>query len=234
MSWPTDREPLPTIDAVRDHLRRHRADLRDSVVGFSGGKEAVALATLVREVDPSVPLWYCWAGECEWPEHLGYILGFGGVRLVEGPISGYGWFAAHPWAFLPRQGSKESDRLSRTWHRDPLRRLAREEGKILLWGNRLKDGNNVPAVRFLGRGTRLWMPLRDLPTDAIAGLVPPARLSPIYRHPTGRKSDVAPTRHVRPRLGIAAEMIREDARRFLPADRFAAWDRLYREVVPPC
>lgn len=173
------RDRLATVDDVRAHLFASRDDLRHCVIGFSGGKDSVALANLVHEINSDVPLVYAGCPGCEWPAHEAFVRARGAAVLDTG--HGWDWFASNLWAFLYTD-SRSAERWFQRHHRGHLRRYALSAGKVLLWGNRTADGNTVPAVRYTpARAPELWMPLRDLPdADTWSAAGGPAGRSPIY------------------------------------------------------
>lgn len=178
------RDRLPEVEAVRRHLWAHRADLANCVIGFSGGKDSVALAALVHEVEPAVPLLYASCPGCEWPAHEEYVRAAGAVPLAT--KHDRHWFAANQWAFLHLTAA-ERERWAARHHRGHLRRYAKSAGKVLLWGNRTQDRNTVAAVRYEPTGgPELWLPIRDLDSAAVRELVWASRLgwSPIYDYPS--------------------------------------------------
>lgn len=216
------RDELPrTAGAVHDYLRRHRDDLRGCVLAFSGGKDSVALAKLVRKIKPDVPLVYAGCPGCEWPEHEQFIGRFGAITLDSG--HDWGFFARNDWAFL-HSSAADAERWAKIHHRGLLRRWAKDQGKTLLWGNRTADGNTVPRLRYtpLG-GPPLWMPLRNLPDSEIENLLVEADWSPVYRiascrgtgYLTGRvRAPATPSRRywdVWDSLGRGVEFARFDA-----------------------
>lgn len=172
------QDRLPSLADVRTHLRAYRDDLSRCVLAFSGGKESVAMARLVREVNESVPLVYLSCPGCEWPSHEAFVRSFQPIIMDSG--HGWNWLRANPWAFL-FSDAKSAERWYRVHQRGILRNFAKETGRILLWGNRLADRNTVPAVRYApDSGPELWMPLRDLSYDDILGVCGNDGLTPMY------------------------------------------------------
>lgn len=222
-------EYLPTVGKVRDHLMAHRDDLRNCVVGFSGGKDSVLLARLVRELDSRIPLVYASCPGCEWPQHLGFVASFGAVVLNSG--HGAGWFEANPWAFLPAD-SRGEERWAIAHHRGLLRRYAAACGKVLLWGNRTHDGNTVPAVRYKPKGgCELWMPLRDVRDADLTAELRPGDYSPAYRIPGSSGTDWVFRRKVY--RGCTPETARDEASKAIGGTpEFEAFDRLFRARYP--
>lgn len=171
------------VDVVQ-HLRDNIDHLGNCVLGFSGGKESVALAWAIRQVRDDVPFVYAHCPELEWPEHADYVAGWGAEFLDTG--HGVEWFSRNKWAFL-HCDSKAAERFARVHHRGCLRRYAKQKGKILLWGNTIADRNIVPNTRYATKdGCELWMPLRDLPYKEIAKVIYsiPQKYSPSYLIPT--------------------------------------------------
>lgn len=215
---------LETLEEVQDHMRRNRDELSQCILGFSGGKEASLLRWLVQRVLGSdLPMVYASCPGVEWPEHLAFIRGRG-VEVFATKHDREWWEKNANWAFLCRD-SKSANRFARQHQRGTIRRIARTRGKTLLWGNRRKDGNYVPTHRYRATdGTELWMPLRDLPNDAIDAL-PASERSPMYRYASVKKSGY-PTGRIRctPELRLA------DAHSHLDPDTLQWFQALYERT----
>lgn len=214
-------EVLPTISQVREHLYRHRDLLSRCMIGFSGGKDSVALARLVHELEPSVPCYYLSCPGLEWPGHEAFVREQGAIVLDSGHDAV--WYARNLWAFL-FSDSATNNRWAAVHHRRILRRYAKEQGKILLWGNRLSDRNICPATRYRVNGCEIWLPIRHLSYQQVVELIG-ERITPLYALPstwrTGYVSD-----YVRPLPG-ERELRYQIARRELPAKQFDAFRQLY-------
>ena len=218
------RERLLTIPDVRHHLWTHRDDLSRCVLGFSGGKDSVALAKMVQEVNPDVPLIYVGCPGCEWPEHESFLRQIGVTFIDSG--HNWDWFALNRWAFLHTE-STDAERWAKLHHRGHLRRYARSGSKVLLWGNRTADGNTVPAVRYAGGdGVELWMPLRDLSTAHLNELLSERDRSPIYRLQSCRGTGFVSGRL---RYGVRPEDRKRDAGACLDATNMNRFMLLYRD-----
>lgn len=220
-------ERLSTVEEVEAHIREHRSDLRSCVLAFSGGKDSVLLVSLIRRATGhDVPMFYVGCPGAEWPCHESFVRGFG-AEIVD---SGHGWDwwdRNAAWAFLHRH-ARLAERWARQHHRGVMRRIARSRGAVLLWGNRTADGNNVRAHRYrVADGTELWMPCRDLPDSAIAEVVRPCDMSPVYELRTTGASGYPPGRL----RAAAPEERREEARDHLPRQAFQRFDRIFKETI---
>lgn len=219
-------EKISSIDAVLEHMRQHRDDFRRCIFGFSGGKDSLLLLRLIeRAFGERPPLYYASCPGCEWPEHLEFVRSFGASIVDSG--HDWDWFDANPWAFLHRE-SKMSNKWGRIHQRATMRKLAKSMGKVLLWGNRTADGNQVQRHRYRGpEGAELWMPLRDVPNQTVHDVLEPGDWSPVYQIPSCGRTGYAPGMIRR----TTPEQRREDARGRLSAANFRRFERLWRAHV---
>lgn len=205
------RERLPNVDAVRQHLWKYRDILRRCAIGFSGGKESVVLAKLVGEL-ADVPLVYAYCPELEFRCHVDFLSRFTPVLLDVG--IGWEWLSRHRQYIFPESGAI-ADRWAKRHHRDPIRKWCRDRELILLWGNRTKDGNTVPAVRYRPKdGTELWMPLRDLGDQEVKSILSDEDWSPLYSLPAGKETGTCTVRTKR--RGMTASESLDVVRQYEP------------------
>lgn len=215
-------EKIPTVEGVLEHMRARRDEFRNCIMGFSGGKDSLLLLKLVEQAfGERPPLYYASCPGCEWPEHLEFVRSFGATIVDSG--HDWDWYEANDWAFL-HNTTYLSNRWGRIHQRATLRKLAKSMGKVLLWGNRLADRNQVQRHRYRGpEGAELWMPLRDIPNHVVTDMLEPQDWSPVYQIPTCGRTGYAPGMI---RKGTP-EQRREEARARLSRANFRRFEKLW-------
>lgn len=215
---------LVSVDEVIEHIRQHKDDFRRCMMGFSGGKDSLLLLRIIeRALGDRPPLYYASCPGCEWPEHLEFVRSFGATIIDSG--HDWDWFAANTWAFLHSE-TRVSNRWGRIHQRATMRGLAKSMDKILLWGNRLADRNQVRQHRYYSpEGVELWMPLRDIPNKTVIDELTSGDWSPVYEIPSCGRTGYAPGML---RKGTP-EQRRLDARERLSAENFARFEQLWEK-----